>query len=304
MIGDSMKDGVLQRIAFIGFGEVGGIFAAALSSKGQDVVVYDTLLDGSMKKTVLEKAKSAKVRIAEGVEQAVAGTQLIISATTASSALPVAIQTASYLSRGQVYLDINSVSPNTKKRIGEVIDGSGADFVEAAVMAAVKPTGLKTPILLGGSRAFELAAELRELGMDTTAASDQLGVASAIKMCRSIVMKGMAALAIESLFAARLYGAEEAVLASFEATYPSMGWSGKLPDQLVQRSVEHSRRRAAELREVAETLLDAGMTPRMALAAAELQDWLTEEMDAGHYVFRSGAPFSWTAVADAMMRRQ
>jgi 3-hydroxyisobutyrate dehydrogenase-like beta-hydroxyacid dehydrogenase len=296
-----MRDDVLQRIAFIGFGEVGGIFGAELASKGQDVVVYDTLLEGSAKQSILERARLAKVRTAESVRQAVTGAQLIIAATTASSALPVAVQAAPYLSRGQVYLDINSVSPNTKKRIGEAIKGSGADFVEAAVMAAVKPTGLRTPILLGGSHASELAAELRELGMDTTAASDQLGVASAIKMCRSIVMKGMAALAIESLFAARQYGAEEAVLASFEATYPSMGWSGKLPDQLVQRSVEHSRRRAAELREVAETLLDAGITPRMALAAAELQDWLTEEMDAGHYAFRGGESFSWTAVADAMM---
>ncbi len=296
-----MRDEVLQRIAFIGFGEVGGIFGAELASKGQNVVMYDTLLESSAKQSILERARLAKVRTAESVKQAVTGAQLIIAATTASSALPVAVQAAPYLSSGQVYLDINSVSPNTKKRIGETIEGSGADFVEAAVMAAVKPTGLKTPILLGGSHASELAAELRALGMDTTAASDQLGVASAIKMCRSIVMKGMAALAIESLFAARRYGAEEAVLASLEATYPSMGWSGKLPDQLVQRSVEHSRRRAAELREVAETLLDAGITPRMALAAAELQDWLTEQMDAGHYVFRGGGPFSWTAVADAMM---
>jgi 3-hydroxyisobutyrate dehydrogenase-like beta-hydroxyacid dehydrogenase len=148
-----------------------------------------------------------------------------------------------------------------------------------------------------------VAYELRTLGMDTTAASESIGVASAVKMCRSVVMKGMAALAIESLFAARRYGAEEAVLASFEATYPSMGWKDTLPDTLVMRAVEHSRRRAAEMRESAETVAGAGITPRMALATAALQDWLTEEMDAGRYTFRPGEPFRWTDVADAVARR-
>ncbi len=103
-----------------------------------------------------------------------------------------------------------------------------------------------------------------------------------------------------SLFAARRYGAEEAVLASFDATYPSMGWKGKLPDQLVMRSVEHSKRRAAEMRESAETVSLSGITSRMAKGAAEVQDWLTEEMEAGHYTFEPDKPFSWIAVADAM----
>jgi 3-hydroxyisobutyrate dehydrogenase-like beta-hydroxyacid dehydrogenase len=215
----------------------------------------------------------------------------------------VAKASSEFLKKGQIYVDLNSVSPDTKKEIDAAVRKSGADFVEAAVMAAVKGQRLKTPILMGGSRAEWLAEELQKAGLDTSAASDKIGVASAIKMCRSIVMKGLASLAIESLFTARRYGAEEAVLASFDQTYPSMGWKAKLPDQLVMRSVEHSKRRAAEMRESAETVNLAGLTSRMAAGAALMQDWLTSEMEAGHYTYKTGEPFSWQAVADAMDHR-
>jgi 3-hydroxyisobutyrate dehydrogenase-like beta-hydroxyacid dehydrogenase len=230
---------------------------------------------------------------------AIDGAELVIAALTASSALPVAKEMASLLKPGQIYMDVNSVSPETKKKMSVEIAKSGADFVEAAIMAAVKPTRLKTPILIGGTRASELAAELNAMGFETSAASDRIGVASAIKMCRSVVMKGLASLAIESLFTARRYGAEQAVLESFESTYP-LGWLGKLPDTLVMRSVEHSKRRAAEMLESAETIRDAGITPRMSVATAGLQDWLTEEMEAGHYTFDPKEPFKWTDVADAL----
>lgn len=293
--------GSIKRIALIGFGEVGGIFGEDLAASGVDVVVFDKLLnDSRARESILAKASRAKVRLKEGIEQVVADVQIVLSATTASSALEVAKDAACHLSPGQVYVDLNSVSPETKQKVNVEIGKSGADFVEAAVMAAVKPTRLKTQILMGGPRAAEVAAGLQSLGMDTTAVSERIGVASAIKMCRSVVMKGLAALAIESLFAARRYGAEDAVIASFEKTYPGMGWAKGLPDALAWRAVEHSRRREAEMREVVETLKAAGMNYGMSSSTAELQHWLTGELEARDLAFRPEEPFSWRAVADAI----
>ena len=290
-----------QRIAILGFGEVGGIFGHDLAAAGRHVIVYDSLVQsGEFRERFLAKAQAAKVELAENLERAVAEADLVLSAVTASSAVQVAKQAAAFLRRGQTYMDMNSVSPSTKKEIGAEIERSGADFVEAAVMAAVKPSRLKVPILLGGTRACELAEQLHSLGMDTTAVSEKLGAASAIKMCRSILMKGLAALAIESLFAARRYGAEDAVIASFESTYPSMGWAKNLPDNLTLRAVEHSRRRAAEMREVVLTLKAAGMNSAMASATADLQDWLSVEMESRNIVLKKDAPFSWRAFADAI----
>jgi 3-hydroxyisobutyrate dehydrogenase-like beta-hydroxyacid dehydrogenase len=161
---------------------------------------------------------------------------------------------------------------------------------------------LKVPMLLGGRRAAEVATTLTALGMNATPISDEIGVASAVKMCRSIVIKGLEALTVESMLAARRFGAEKEVLASLQGTFPQMGWLDKLPDYLVSRVAEHGRRRAAEMREVAHTLEDIGMAPTMALATAARQDWVIDAMKAHGVKYPHGEPFSWRAFADALSR--
>jgi hypothetical protein len=119
-------------------------------------------------------------------------------------------------------------------------------------------------------------------------------------MCRSVMIKGMEALAVECLFAARRYGAEDAVLASLDATYPQMGWRDKLPDYLVSRVAEHGKRRAAEMREVAESLREVGIRPLMAEATAARQDWLVDAMVEENLKYKGITPFSWIALAEML----
>ena len=233
---------------------------------------------------------------------AVRDADLLISAVTCSAALDVAKESAAALRAGQIHLDINSVSPDAKREMAACVEQSGAAFVEAAVMAPVPPQRLRVPMLLGGTRAAELAPRLQALGMDAKAVSERIGVASAIKMCRSVIVKGLEALVVESMFAARHFGAEDAVLASLAASYPHMGWSEKLPDYLISRVAEHGRRRAAEMCEVAETLASAGIDPLMSLAAAERQDALVREMAERGIKFDASKPFSWRDLADALSK--
>jgi 3-hydroxyisobutyrate dehydrogenase-like beta-hydroxyacid dehydrogenase len=195
---------------------------------------------------------------------------------------------------------MNSVSPETKREMAKILEPSDAIFIEAAVMAPVSPQRLKVPMLLGGAEAEPVAARLRSIGMNATAISDRIGVASAVKMCRSVIIKGIEAVCVESLFAARRYGAEKEVLASLAATYPHMGWDGPLPDYVISRVAEHGRRRAAEMREAAETLRNIGLEPLTALATAERQDWLVQEMAERDISVRPGEPFSWQQLADAI----
>jgi 3-hydroxyisobutyrate dehydrogenase-like beta-hydroxyacid dehydrogenase len=199
-----------------------------------------------------------------------------------------------------VLLDINSVSPARKLSNAAVVEASGAAYVEAAVMAPVPPQRLRVPMLLGGKQAATLAERLRGIGMNTTAIASEIGVASAVKMCRSIVIKGLEALTVECVLAARRFGAEQEVLESLNGTFPHMGWTGQLPDYLVSRVAEHGRRRAAEMREVARTLQDVDLEPTMALATAARQDWLIGAMAANGFAFAPGVPFSWRALADAL----
>lgn len=288
----------IKRIAIIGFGEVGGIFGADFAQAGLKVAVTDILLGESGAAAAMrEKARKAGVSAHEFYKNAIAGADVVISAVTSSSSVDAATTASPLLEPDQIYLDINSVSPEKKREIARIIGKSKAKFVEAAVMAPVSPQRLKVPMLLGGSDAHLAAERLAAIGMNAKAISTQVGVASAIKMCRSVLVKGLEALTVECLFAARRYGAEKEVIASLEASYPSMGWSSSLPDYLVSRVAQHGRRRAAEMREAAEALKDVGFDPRMALATAERQDWLVDEMLKTDIVY-DGKNFPWTDLAD------
>ena len=293
-----------RRIALVGFGEAGGILGHDLARQGIEVSFFDILLRSKRARpAMLAKAQASGVHAKETLRECVRDAELVISAVTASSAAGVAKEAAPLLRPGQIFLDINSVSPETKRKEARRFEKSKGHFVEAAVMAPVPPQRIEVPMLLGGKCAAEIALRLRATGMNATAVSDQIGVASAIKMCRSIMIKGLEALAIESLFAARRYGAEDAVLASLDATYPSMGWKDKLPDYLISRVAEHGRRRAAEMREAALTVADVGMDPLLTERTSKRHDWLVDEIAAlglprDAEVF--GDSFSWRVLADAL----
>jgi 3-hydroxyisobutyrate dehydrogenase-like beta-hydroxyacid dehydrogenase len=295
----------LDAFALIGFGEAGAILGEDLAATGRSVSMYDILLDTPAgRDRMIERAKRADVRVAGTFAEAVRDARVVISAVTASSSADVAAEAAKFMRPGQVLLDINSVSPAKKRSNAALVEAADVDYVEAAVMAPVPPERLRVPMLFGGKRAAALADELRKVGMNTTALSEEIGVASAVKMCRSVVIKGLEALAVESMLAARRLGAEREVLESLNKTFPSMGWTGKLPDYLISRVAEHGRRRASEMREVARTLEEAGLEPTMARATAERQDALLDAMadkDIGYSSLSS--PFSWHELADALSRK-
>lgn len=291
----------IRQIALVGFGEVGGIFGADFAAAGLNVFVYDILLNAEPSRSAMRsKAQAAKVRACDTLEEAVRAADLVISAVTASSAADAAASAAPFLRAGQMYVDINSVSPDTKLEIARTLNGTPAEFAEAAVMAAVSPQRLKVPMLLGGAHAAGTAERLRAIGMNVKPISERIGVASAIKMCRSIIIKGLEAITVESMLTARRYGAEKQVLDSLAATYPDMGWNGALPDYLISRVAEHGKRRAAEMREAAQAVADAGLEPLTALATAQRQDWLVKTIAEFSLAVPKGDKFAWQELADAI----
>ncbi|HUH87616.1 MAG TPA: DUF1932 domain-containing protein [Pusillimonas sp.] len=291
----------LTRIALIGFGEAGFLLGQGLVEAGVQVDVYDIKIHDPDQRPDLEaRAQQVGVMLHAGNQAAIENAQLVISAVTAGSAAQAAIDAGRCMRAGQYFLDINSVSPATKKRDCEAIEAAGGFYVESAVMAPVPPYGLKVPMLLGGSRAQVLSESLNRLGLRTKAVSKQVGVASAIKMCRSVMIKGLEALTVECLSAARRYGAEDAVLASLDETLPSMGWTDQLPHYLISRVAEHGRRRAAEMREVMETLQDVGVTPLMAQATAQSQDALVDAMESAGLVYDTRRQFVWQELVDQL----
>jgi 3-hydroxyisobutyrate dehydrogenase-like beta-hydroxyacid dehydrogenase len=270
-----------KRIGLIGYGEVGKIFASGLKPKVSEVAAWDLkFADRASAQAETAHARQHGIRACASVQELCAASDLVISAVTASNTLAVAQEAAPFLRAGAVFLDLNSASPGTKQQAAAVVDGRGAHYVEAGVMTSVPPHGVEVPMLLGGARAAELAALLVSWGLDARVVSDKLGVASAIKMCRSVMIKGLEALVIESYATARAYGVEDHVLPTLQETFPGIDWSQQ-GAYFFSRVVQHGQRRAEEMREAANTVREAGFEPFMTTATADKQQWVADQARAG-----------------------
>jgi 3-hydroxyisobutyrate dehydrogenase-like beta-hydroxyacid dehydrogenase len=286
------------RIAVIGYGEVGTIFGRALArGRVVHVAAYDILLaDARQSAPMREHAAADHVRLAVTAADAVADADLVISAVTASATRDAAASAAQAMRPGAFLLDVNSASPAAKADCGALVTAAGGRYVEAGVMTSVPPYGIRVPMLIGGPDAAALAPTLAALGFAPEVVSPTLGVASAIKMCRSVMIKGMEALAIESFLAARRYGVEDKVLATLAETFPGMDWETN-GSYFWRRVVQHGRRRAEEMREAAATLREVGLEPLMASAIADRHAWVADLAQRG--TFAGADPQAgWRGLAD------
>jgi len=292
-------------VGIVGYGEVGRILAEDLCAQGVQVRAYDTKFDTPHEAATLKAhAQTLGVSLAVSHAQLAAGCDLVISAVTASQAVAVAQACAAGVARGAFFLDLNSASPGAKQQGACAITVVGGRFVEGAVMTSVPPYRIKVPLLLGGPDARDLAPRLADLGFDARVASDQLGVASATKMCRSVMIKGLEAMVIESLTAARYYGVEDAVIASLHETFPQIDWERQAA-YFFQRVIAHGRRRSEEMAEVAQTVREAGLTPRNAAGTSHAQAWVADLADAGVFGPKGEAGFArsadWRTEADRIL---
>ena len=263
----------LHRICLLGLGEVGQVLAADLHSQSAvEIVAWDPLF-GSPASGPARAAASGLAFAASGPAEAVGGADLVVSAVTAAQCVAAAASSASALAADAVYLDLNSVAPVTRTAASAAIEAARGRYVEAAVMSPIGPKRIASPMLLGGPHAEALLPMLRATGFaGVTAFSPLIGRASAAKMCRSVMIKGMEALLGEALLAARHHHVEREVLDSLRDLFPDLDWP-TLARYMISRSLQHGRRRAEEMREVALTVDEAGVGSWMSRAAVERQDW-------------------------------
>lgn len=206
----------------------------------------------------------------DGLAGAVAEADIILSLVTADQALAAASEAAQYLKPGALYCDFNSVSPATKNAASRLIEAAGGAYADVAIMAPVHPLGLKTPILVSGDAAQQAAPSLESLGFLPRKVDGPVGRAASIKMIRSVMLKGLEALSTECFLAAHAAGVVDEVAASLNATWPGADWAEKA-DYNLDRMIVHGIRRAAEMKEVARTLEELGVSNAMTRAAADRQ---------------------------------
>lgn len=250
------------RVSFIGFGEAGQAIASGLREAGiERVAAWDILFPEKTGAPLKTAGETMGVRTASSAGEAVRETDMVISAVTAASSVEAARSVAPHLTGNPYYLDINSVSPGRKQETAKLL-ADRARYVDVAVIAPIHPARHRTPLLVSGPYAAEISPLLHELDMQFSVVSPETGSAAAIKMIRSVMIKGIEALTLECFLAAARAGVLEEVTASLKNNYPTLDWT-KIADYNLERMASHGERRAAEMEESAATLRELGLDPLM-----------------------------------------
>jgi 3-hydroxyisobutyrate dehydrogenase-like beta-hydroxyacid dehydrogenase len=250
-------------LSLIGFGEAGSTFA--LAAGWEDEARAFDIADKS------KAYRKAGVQACPNFHDAVGNASAILSLVTADAAQSVAEAAAQHISKDALYFDMNSVAPDTKRAAAKLIDAAGGHYVDVAIMAPVNPARLAVPLLLSGAYSETGATRLSALGFtNVRVVAGDVGLASSIKMIRSVMIKGQEALTAEMMLAAERAGVADEVLASL-----GEGWASKA-DYNLERMRTHGLRRAAEMEEVAKTLSALGVAPVMTNGTVQRQREMAE----------------------------
>lgn len=261
---DSTPSLPAPRVALVGFGEAGETFASAPGWRGE-TRGWDILAE--------RRAAMARCGVETGDDpkSALGDRAFVLSLVTADSALPAAREYAPLLPEGTLWCDMNSVAPDTKREAAAVIEAAGGRYVDVAVMAPVNPGKLAVPLLISGPHAIAAQPLLEALGFSNIRnVGDEVGRASAIKMIRSVMVKGLEALSSECAAAAEAAGVFDEVMASLDASEKHQAWADKVAYNR-ERMATHGARRAAEMEESAKTLQGLGVEPVMTRGTVRLQ---------------------------------
>lgn len=252
---DSIAPLPAPRVALVGFGEAGETFVRSAGWRGQ-ARGWDVLPERRA------AMASAGVETADTVADAIGDRAFLLSLVTADSALAAASEYAPLLPEGALWCDMNSVAPDTKREAARAIEAVGGRYVDVAVMAPVDK-GMAVPLLISGPHALAAQPLLEALGFgNARVVGDEVGRASAIKLCRSVMVKGLEALTAEMVLAASNAGVLDEVLASLDASDRAITWEQRA-DYNLDRMLIHGERRAAEMHEAGRMLQGLGVSPMM-----------------------------------------
>jgi 3-hydroxyisobutyrate dehydrogenase-like beta-hydroxyacid dehydrogenase len=258
------------RLAFLGFGGAGYGLAKGLREAGlREVFFYDKQWDTPPFGEVIRKrsAETGAVLV-KSIEELMTTSDLIASCVTGAVALSVARAAGPFLTPKHLYADVNTASP----RVKEVIEKTGASFVDVAMMGAIPSFLHRVPMLVSGKGAHRFKAVLEPFGTDITWIGEKPGQASAIKMLRSIFTKGLVALLLETLNATHRYQVDEGVLDSLAETMDKTSFLETVRVQ-VTKGVVNADRMAHEMEDVLETLKELGVPGTMTEATRDKLEW-------------------------------
>lgn len=269
-----MKQAIL---GFIGFGEAASSISMGLKEFSKpEVYAYDVMWqDERFGPAVRARAEAADVKLVASLKELFDAADIVLCATSAKYALSIASEAAAFARAGKLYADMNSASPMVKREIAKIIDPTDARFVDAAVMEIVPPHRHRVPIAASGTGAKGFTEALNALGMNVEYISDSAGSSSSMKMFRSIFMKGLTSLLMETLVASHAAGVVDQVMASIGSTLAKNS-AEELANLLINRTAVAAERRVGEMKDVAATLAELGQESFATDATIKRLQWICD----------------------------
>jgi 3-hydroxyisobutyrate dehydrogenase-like beta-hydroxyacid dehydrogenase len=260
------------RLAFVGFGEAAFSIASGLREAGFDgMAAFDVAADREPFRTrIRERAELAGVTLLDGPE-GLSGAETVFVLVQPSASMAVAQSCASHVSPDALYVDLTSLGPTDKAAVGAYVAAAGRRFVDAAILGSAPTSRNRVPIVAAGPEVNQFVERFAPYGMDISPVGERFGAAAGLKIVRSVLAKGLEALYVEALIAARRMGVEAEVLQSFCAfldARPALDTAA----MLVRSHVPHAGRRADEMRMSRAAVAETGLDPLMTDAIVQLME--------------------------------
>jgi len=292
--------GTIMNIGFIGFGEAAFNIAQGLYGEGiQGIKAHDAMQNHEvMGKLVHKRAEEAHVTLVDDSKDLVDWADVVFAAVPSTFTMGVCDEIKGHLRKGQLYVDVSASTPATKQAIWEKIKNTGVLFADAAMLGSLPKKKHQVPITASGNGAAAFKETMTPYHMDITLAGEKAGSASAIKLVRSIFMKGIASLMIEMLEGAHAYGVADEVVNSLSKSLDGTPFVSHL-NRLVTGTGVHAKRRGHELEGSIDLLKDAGVEPLMTTAAKASHEMLVPFDFAEKFV--DAAPTKWEQIVDPLL---
>ena len=288
-----------MKIGFIGYGEAAFNISLGLGREGiHGIRATDAMMNHEiMGKQVSNRAQQAGVELVSTNKEIAQWADVIFAAVPSSFTMDVCNDIKDCLRPEQLYVDVSASTPTTKETIWEVIKDTGVLFVDAAMLGSLPKDKHQVPITASGNGAEKFHELMTPWGMKITLAGEKAGAASAIKLVRSIFMKGIAALMIDTMQAADAYGVSDEIVASLGKSLDGISFQSHL-DRLVTGTALHCTRRAAELKGSVAMQEEAGLNPEMTLASKHGHEALEKYDFSARYV--DSKPTRWQEIIEVI----
>jgi 3-hydroxyisobutyrate dehydrogenase-like beta-hydroxyacid dehydrogenase len=266
-----------SRIGFVGFGEAAvNLMQGLIQEKACQIYAYDTDYIGAMQKK--QKIDNRRITIVKGITELLSKCTIIFVAVPGTVDEEVFSELLRYKVKGILFVDICTSKPEIKNQIATKVDDCGGMYVDVAVMGSVPKLKHKVPMKVSGSGAIIFQKEFSEAGMQIDVVGQKAGEASVIKLCRSIYMKGIAALLIETKNVSKAYGVEEQVFSSIADSMDADLFE-VYSKRLIDGTYKHCKRRKAEVEESLEIVHSAGFDGFMTDGTIKTYNYLLKEIE-------------------------